>query len=83
MPFSLVLMGSKTKLNFHFVIDDYNYLSRLKVWKDIPIVVPLMFGANNVCKVLLVVQLNLFPGLGEWSLLSCIISIQSIFYFFL
>lgn len=40
IPLSLVFMSPKPKLNFNLVINDYNYPTKTKVCKDVPIVVP-------------------------------------------
>lgn len=83
VPLSLVFTRPQPQLHFHFIINDYNNLTRTKVCKNIAIVAPLVLCADNVCKVLLMVCDNLFPVLREGSLFWEIINLfQSIFYTF-
>lgn len=83
VPLSLVFTSPKPQLNFHLVIHDQYNLTRTKVCEDIAIVAPLVFCANNVRKILLMVRNNLIPGLGERSLFREINnSFHSFLYFF-
>ena len=66
IPFSLILSYSHSEFNFHFVICYDNNCSWCKVFKDIMVVSTLIFGTNQMCKVLFMICYNLRPVLQKY-----------------